>query len=209
LTRIFAEIYGQLQPPEAHDQARQVAGIPSIFASSFGEMETTLKLLDQMDEEPRLSPIRFQASVHNTASGLISLEKGNRAFTTALAAGEATFAMALLEAQTWLSCHGGQILVLVAEEELPIRLDPELRFPPLGIGLLLSATRSTTALAKLSFLGESPVSALGTGSDQAERLKEFAAAPPVWGFALIDAIEENHRGTVAVGPNSSTQLEEP
>jgi hypothetical protein len=162
-----------------------------------------------MDDEPRLSPLRFQASVHNTASGLISLETKNRAFTTALAAGNQTFATALLEAQTWLSCHGGEILVLVAEEELSPRLDRELRFPPLGVGLHLSATRTAASKAQLTFVQRSAATALGTTRRQAQRLRPFEAAPPVWGLSLVDAVADGYHGEVVVGPRYTTQIEVP
>lgn len=209
LTRAFAEIYGQLAPPHGSDARKPRSEIPSVYASYFGEMETTLKLLDQMDDEPRLSPLRFQASVHNTASGLISLEMKNRAFTTALAAGEATFAMALLEAQAWLSCHGGEILVLVADEELPLRLDRELRFPPVGVGLSLSLVKTERSIATLSFVERAKSTDLGINSSQRTRLQEYSLAPPVWGLSLIDALAESHRGEVVVGPHFSTRIGAP
>ncbi len=202
LTRAFAEVYGQLEKPYMRHVEPGV-GVPTIYASCFGEMETTLKLLDQMDEEPVLSPIRFQGSVHNTASGRISLETKNRAFSTALAAGPATFAMALLEAQAWLTCHGGEILVLVAEEELPPRLDPDLRFPPLGVGLHLSASPSDSAWSSLSPVRNSP------GADlilEDARLAEYESAPPVGGLALIHAILQKHGGEIAVGPQFSCRI---
>lgn len=206
LSRAFAEVYAGLEPPRDLGAPMSPARIPSVYASCFGEMQTTLKLLDQMDDEPRLSPIRFQASVHNTASGLISLETKNRAFTTALAAGDATFAMALLEAQAWLCCHGGEILVLVADEKLPARLDHQLRFPPLSVGLRLSATQTGRSLASLDFVGTSSSAELGTSDAQRKRLDEFATAPPVWGLSLLSALDENHRGEIVVGPHFSTRI---
>lgn len=208
LTRVFAEIHGQLQPTTATPLAAQV-GIPSVYASCFGEMETTLKLLDQMDDEPRLSPIRFQASVHNTASGLISLETKNRAFSTAVAAGNGTFAMALLEAQAWLSCHGGEILLLVADEELAPRLDPDLRFAPLGVGLRLSATKTPASMATLAFVSKSDAEELGITLEQKARLREYSVAPPVWGVSLVDALAGSHRGEVVVARHFSTQISAP
>lgn len=209
LTRTFAELFGQLEPLSPSAAANPTLGIPSIYASCFGEMDTTLKLLFQMEDEPRLSPIRFQASVHNTASGLISLETKNRAFTTALAAGSSTFAMALLEAQAWLACHGGEIMVLVADEELPQRLDAELRFPPLGAGILLSATKTERSIALLSFVERTRCTDLGVDASQRERLKEYSKAPPVWGVSLVDALAGGHRGEIVVGPHFASKISDP
>lgn len=205
LTRAFAELYGQLEKPTMRLDEPAV-GIPTIYASCFGEMETTLKLLDQMEDEPRLSPIRFQASVHNTASGRISLETKNRAFSTAIAAGNGTFSMALLEAQAWLSCHGGEVLVLAAEEELPPRLDPDLRYPPIGVGLHLGARQTEDSWCSISPIRSSPSGKLGLNEEQATRLAEYESAPPVWGLSLIDAILRRYDGEVVVGPHFSCRI---
>jgi hypothetical protein len=61
--------------------------------------------------------------VHNAAAGVLSIETRNRAFSTALAAGRYTAAMAFLEAIAWLGVHGGDVIVALADEA-------SLAFPP-------------------------------------------------------------------------------
>jgi 3-oxoacyl-[acyl-carrier-protein] synthase-1 len=203
LTRIFAELYGQLFPAEIGKKQEPEARTPTIYSSAFGEMDTTLKLLEQMDEDPRLSPIRFQASVHNTASGRISLETKNRAFSTALAAGQESFAMALLEAQAWLTAHGGEMCVFAAEEPLADRLKTGLAFPPLGVGLRLSAKRDDESIAELS-----PMTRQDRSQDVPDTpaLHPFRDAPPVWGLSLLDALTKESSGPVSVAPAWSVNV---
>jgi len=132
LTRIFSELFGRLlgTVPAPH--------IPLFFGSAYGEMATTIALLDQMLVEPTVSPTKFQASVHNTAAGLLSLITENRSPATAIAAGEDTVAMTLYDACTWLDCHGGQAMVLVADEVGPERLLRKRPFPAAGVAFWLS-----------------------------------------------------------------------
>src|SRR5690606_12278936 len=118
-----------------------VGRVPMIYGSAFGEMTTTLRLLESMQGGGgRVSPVQFQASVHNTAAGQISIAQGNRSFTTSIAAGRDTFAMCLLEAWTWLDSQRGQILVACADDAIPSVFEPAEPFAPLGVALVLDAS---------------------------------------------------------------------
>lgn len=86
-----------------------------VFASRWGEIGTTLKLMRQMFDEGEMSPAGFANSVHNAAPGHFSLLTGNRAPYTAIAAAEKTCEMGLLEA----SLHPGRVLFVHAEEATP------------------------------------------------------------------------------------------
>jgi 3-oxoacyl-(acyl-carrier-protein) synthase len=111
LTRLFAEVIASVQGFANGDPAM----LPIVYGSAAGEMETTLALLEHLVEGTS-SPVRFQASVHNTAGGLISIATHNQTFSTAIAAGTETVAMALIEALGWLKAHGGETIVAVADE---------------------------------------------------------------------------------------------
>jgi 3-oxoacyl-[acyl-carrier-protein] synthase-1 len=132
LTRIFSELFGRLIT------GADSRNLPLFFGSAYGEMATTITLLDQMLLEPTVSPVKFQASVHNNAAGLLSLTTENRSPATAIAAGEDTVAMTLCDACTWLDCHGGQALALIADEIGPERLLRGRPFPACGVGFVLS-----------------------------------------------------------------------
>jgi hypothetical protein len=93
--------------------------------------------------------LRFQASVHNAAAGILSTALGNTHFATATAAGEQSTAFALLEALCWLHSHPEDeaVLVLVGDELPPQPLLHE-RYAPLAVGFKLrrSTQGSTPAL---------------------------------------------------------------
>ena len=89
--------------------------IPVVFASRWGEIGTTLKLMKQMHDEGEMSPAGFSNSVHNAAPGHLSILTGNKAPYTAIAAGPESYDMGLLEAST----YPGKVLFVYAEEATP------------------------------------------------------------------------------------------
>lgn len=89
--------------------------IPVVFASRWGEIGTTLRLMRQMHDEGEMSPAGFSNSVHNAAPGHLSLLTKSTAPYTAVAAGADTYEMGLLEA----SAHPGKVLFVYAEEATP------------------------------------------------------------------------------------------
>ena len=152
LTRMFAEIYGKLST-SLTDIYGEETKVPCVYASAFGEIETTQTLLKMLHVDDGMpSPLKFQASVHNTAAGAMSIATGNTCFSTSLAAGYNTAAAAMLEAISYISIHRGPIMVLLADE----RPHPPLfrtTFPALAYGLLLTTEpTSDRILGKLSNL---------------------------------------------------------
>ena len=96
------------EPPPAE-------GLPVVFASRWGEIGTTVKLMRQFHAEGEMSPAGFSASVHNAAPGAFSLFTRNRAGYTAVAARAGTLAAAFLEALA----HRTRLLFVYAEEATP------------------------------------------------------------------------------------------
>ena len=89
--------------------------IPVVFASRWGEIGPTVKLLQPLHVSGEMSPAGFSNAVHNAAPGHLSLLMGNKAPYTAIAAGPDTYDMGLLEAST----YPGKVLFVYAEEETP------------------------------------------------------------------------------------------
>jgi len=212
LTRLFAELFLQLRGNEGSEQFDSTK-IPTIYASAYGEMSTTLRLLDQLADDPTLSPLRFQGSVHNTASGKISIATNNRSFSTAVAAGQETFAMALLEAQAWLQCHGGEILLLVADEELPPRLTGKQSYSPLGVGLHLSAENtpshswgSVQAVANATYQSTPH---LAQGECPSKIASALIENPAAWGLPLLNSMLGQEAGRIQLGPRSQISFTPP
>ena len=93
---------------------------PVVFASRWGEIGTTLKLMRQMHDEGEMSPAGFSASVHNAAPGAWSIFAKSRAAYTAIAARERTYEMGLLEAEAQLAARLARcVLYVYAEEATP------------------------------------------------------------------------------------------
>ncbi len=132
-TRIVAEVTGELVAV-----GMPLASAAIVHGTAFGEIATTVELLDMMrDSDGALSPLRFATSVHNTATGQLAIAQGHTGRSTTLSAGDQTVAAAWLEAQAWVACGATHVLLVVAEEPMPAQLHP--LHDGLGVALWLTA----------------------------------------------------------------------
>ena len=101
-------------------QSREVLAVDyTVFASQHGEVNRVQSLLKQITQNELLSPMDFSQSVHNTASGLLSLAQGIKTNINSIAAGKDTFLMAFIEALTYLKLNlNSQVLLVVYDEPL-------------------------------------------------------------------------------------------
>ena len=116
--------------------------VPVVFASRWGEIGTTLKLIRQMHHEGEMSPAAFSSSVHNAAPGAWSLFTKNTAPYTAIAARERTYEMGLLEAEAQLAAGPYRtVLYVYAEESTPVYFHEQFGKPETAraVALLLAA----------------------------------------------------------------------
>jgi 3-oxoacyl-[acyl-carrier-protein] synthase-1 len=196
LTRLSAELLGHLTAREPG----LLSTLPAVHGSAFGEMATTRGLLDQIPDPNGLSPAKFQSSVHNTAAGQLSIATENRAFATALAAGDETVAMSLLEAHAFIALHGGSIAVLVADEEASSALMRGTTFPAAGVGFLLSWAEDPPpgALGSLGAIERTTGTKTPTLADA-----QLARTTAAWGLALARSAVAGEGGQVALGPSWS------
>lgn len=119
---------------------RAPAGLPAVFASVGGEIQTTDQLCIELAKPDGIvSPSAFHNSVQNTAAGYWSIAHGCAEPASALAAGHGTFAMGLLEAWCQLSCHGGELLLVCYDEAWPAYLAPPIGEPAFACALVLAA----------------------------------------------------------------------
>ena len=107
---VFRAGEGNLPPPSE---------VPVVFASRWGEIGTTFKLMRQMHDEGEMSPAGFSSSVHNAAPGAWSLFTKNRAPYTAIAARNRSYEMGLVEAEAQLAAGAPYVLYVYAEEATP------------------------------------------------------------------------------------------
>ncbi len=140
--------------------------VPTVFASAHGEGEVTKALLVDIAQLQQLSPMGFSLSVHNTASGLYSIATGNRAASSALAAGDDSFVMGLCEALLVLRQGATEHVLYVCSDEKV----PEVFLPagasggvPYAVALLLGR-ESVSSLCHLSI-------SVAHGVDASERGK--------------------------------------
>ncbi|MGY0799857.1 beta-ketoacyl synthase chain length factor [Lysobacter sp. A286] len=92
---------------------RDPAELPSVFASTHGELAITDYMCATLASQPEtISPTRFHNSVHNAAAGYWTIGTGAMHPTTAISAFDATFAQGLLEALVQLAT-GEEAVLLV------------------------------------------------------------------------------------------------
>ena len=119
--------------------------VPVVFASRWGEIGTTLKLMRQMHDDGEMSPAGFSASVHNAAPGAWSLFTKNRSPYTAIAARERSYEMGLVEAEAQLAAGAPHVLYVYAEESTPEYYLPEFGEPERAHAVAMLLKRETSA----------------------------------------------------------------
>jgi 3-oxoacyl-(acyl-carrier-protein) synthase len=191
----FGKMLGEVVEQAATDAGADVTKVATVYGSSLGEIETMVTLLRMLyEEEGKLSPNRFKNSVHNAASGLVSIGTGNTGFSTAIAGGDRSFEVSLLEAWALLEERGGHVVLAVADDEPPEPLDRLDEQGALALAFCLSA-EPAGARAELSDLraAEAPEA----HARIPEELRGNCAAA---GLELLDAVLEGRAGSVSVAP---------
>lgn len=120
-------------------QVRTEALLPVVFASRWGEIGVTVKLMQQFHADGEMSPAGFSASVHNAAPGAFSLLTRNKAPYTAIAAGERSLEAGLLEALAWQT----DVLFVYAEEATPALYLPAFDAPQRACAVAVRLTRAS------------------------------------------------------------------
>ncbi len=194
LTRLFVEVTAAVAP------TRPLDGLRFVFGSAWGEANTAVALLEMRHNgDGQLSPARFAQSVHNTATGLLSIATGNREPSTAIAAGADTVAMCLLEAIGWLNESDVPVLVAVADECPPASLAPGFQHAPFAAAFLLARTaRAGESLGSCRFVR----SALGAASHSLP--PDLVRCPAARALPLLEALARRTAGTVQLGDRPAT-----
>ena len=91
---------------------RDPASLPSVFASTHGDLAITDYMCATLAEDPRaVSPTKFHNSVHNAAAGYWTIGSGCMHASTAISAYDASFAQGLVEAIAQLA-EGAEAVLL-------------------------------------------------------------------------------------------------
>ena len=160
-----------------------------IFASAFGEIATAEALLREAYDADGSSPARFRNSVHNTTTGLLSISTKNHLSSTAIAAGWDTVAMALCEASAQLATDAERVLLVFAEESVPVVLSDEHGYGGLAAAFVLG-TSHETGVAQLANLRREPRAA-GAAATHAHPIEPA--------IELARAIAAGEARTIVVG----------
>ncbi len=190
-TRALADAYGQALSTAELDAST----VGAVFGSALGEVGTMIALLDQMWRgDGALSPMRFATSVHNAASGVVSITTKNRGFTTSIGADFDTPAMALVEAFAYCVTHDQPVIVVCGDEAAPGNLVSGLEggWEMLTCAVaLVPESRATAAMPRL----RGPV-ASAPSLPGAEAPSVLANNPVAGLFDLVDALGKGRRGVV-------------
>ena len=182
VTRMALNVFEQATADTQVDRA--TLGI--VFASSLGEIQIAVKLLDSIASHGAPSPASFMNSVHNTAPGHLSIACENHGISTAIAAGPQTVSAALLEAMLLLQDDCSTVALVLADEELPEVFSRA--FPSLAVCLLLQAEASPASRCTFSGMRLAP-------SVDAPEDSTFAGNPIASAAHLLQAILKREPGT--------------
>jgi hypothetical protein len=202
LRRRQSLLMGMVAEVAAQASARagvSLASIPIVVGSAFGELETTIEMLNELEGDGVPSPMRFQHSVHNSAVGALSIAQRNQAPSTSMAAGNDTVAMVLLEAMAQLAAGGGPVLAIVADEPVPEALVSHQTSAALSVALVLARAedgRPAGAPGPLAVLDD--LRQIAVSSATAERPVEVDG-PCAAILPLVAAIAAKRGGRVELG----------
>ncbi|MGE0790251.1 MAG: beta-ketoacyl synthase chain length factor [Sandaracinaceae bacterium] len=192
----FANMLGEVVEQAAREAGIDVSKVPTVYGSSLGEIETMVALLRMLvEDDGKLSPNRFKHSVHNAASGLVSIGTSNTTFSTAIAGGPRSFEASLLEAWAFLEENGGALILAVADDRAPEPLDRLDPHGALAVGFALSADPPSDAVRIGSLRWGEP--APEPEPALPEPLASNCAGP---GLALLNAVLARRAGPVRISP---------
>ncbi len=130
------------------------SSVATVFGSTLGEAHTMITLLGQMWRKEEMSPMGFATSVHSAASGVVSINAGNRAFTTSLSADYDTASAALLEAWGVAVTMNLPTIIVCGDDHSPQDFVPESEaFDLVAVALALvpdSVSLTAPVLGRLS-----------------------------------------------------------
>jgi hypothetical protein len=201
-TRVFGRAIGDsaMEAIDAAGADRSLA--PIVVGSSIGESSTLISLLEQMCRvQGPMSPADFTVSVHNAASGLLSISSNNRGFCTSMAADHNTTAVSLLEGIGLVLQRQEPVLVVCCDEAAPQFLIEQSECWDLlaGAVVLAPVASDLPCLAKLN------VHLTGT-ADLAPAAASTAISmnPQIGMLDLINAVQAQRDGRVALDRGKGT-----
>jgi hypothetical protein len=193
---------------------RDAAQLPTVFASTYGDLATTDYMCGTLAKAPRtLSPTRFHNAVHNAAAGYWSIAAGCRLPYCALSAGQYTFAAGLFAAALQVCADQTDVLFVAYDSETRgplVHVTPSLGM--LGVAFVLSELApgvrdedAAVASLQLVIRAEAPAASV----DPASQSGMPGSANAMAACLLLIAALERRVATVLslpLGPDSSLEV---
>ena len=149
---------------------------PLIFASRWGDIGLTEKLLNSFTQEGETSPTAFSTSVHNAIGGLFSIIFHHHGNICALSGGAANASAAIYEAMGLLTQYNEVIVTIYDDKSPPAFQAYHPRNFPFAFSLKLGRALTNEAGFKVSS------SAIDSFVDTTDTLQELQALR----FLLLD-----------------------
>lgn len=140
LLRRRLDLLGRMALHTAWPCAEGLDTFEFVFGSRHGSLNRTLDMLIALIRHEPVSPSLFSLAVHNNVAGLFSIARGNRGAATAIAAGEDSLAMCLVEAAGIIAEGAPHVVVTYADDRVPEvyrTLVPPPDSHPFAVSLLL------------------------------------------------------------------------
>ncbi|HJV95660.1 MAG TPA: beta-ketoacyl synthase chain length factor [Albitalea sp.] len=94
-------------------------GMPTVFASRYGDVGRSLALIEDLAREGAVSPTGFGLSVHNAIGAMYSIARGDHGNAICVAAGRASAAAGMVEAAGLLADGAAEVMLVCYDEALP------------------------------------------------------------------------------------------
>ncbi|MCM8532686.1 MAG: beta-ketoacyl synthase chain length factor [Lentisphaeraceae bacterium] len=125
---------------ELSDQV-DLSQLPGVFVSRFAEMDMSLKMIGELQQNQAISPAKFSTSVHNSLAGQFSIFYKNQQSIKALSAGPYSLANGLIESLSISSTESKATLLSISEGNFPAEYKSytESRSEPFALSLVLDS----------------------------------------------------------------------
>ena len=194
---------------EAAGPDRALWDVPTVFASSGGEVDTCHVLFDQLARPERsVSPTQFHNSVHNAASGYWGIASGSHQPSVSLAGFDTTFAAGLMEAAGLLREGSREVLLIAYDGPPPFPIGPfRPLVAPFAVAIRLCAESGRFAQAGLDIVFDGMASREPTPMTDPELEVLRRGNPAARALPLLAALARERPATVVLEFTGSGCLE--
>ena len=167
---------------------RDPGAMPAVFSSAYGDLAISDYLCATLAQSPQdLSPTKFHNSVHNAPAGYWAIATGCMHSTTAVSAGEDSFAAGLLEAALLAHCEDTPVVYAACDVAASGPLAGVVPSRTLfGIGLVLAPRRERRGATLRLRLAGAPAPRLAPGASVLQA--SLGGNPAARGLPLLAAL---------------------